>query len=332
MPGVSKGARVCKDIKLALKKYEASYGVEESKGSAGASGMHTEIKSLPGSDHDTGIQSDDIGMNDNVTMAGYQSSTGHEGLEEIASTNDMSTRIADEPHVAEDNGYRSIHLFQALEPESEARLDGDSWNMNCTPPVGDTCEERAALAIDSVSQEPQRSILADDSGSGFGLMDNERHENDNIDPLLLQDRGNTDPGVESERDPLLARALQSLEGENEMTTTAILDSLNALNIDPDTWLVVEPGLFDRKRPSLLGLQDTHRYLMTVVNVGHHWIAAVIGRESGTVDIYDPLQQEDTFRSAWLWLKPRLAHVDRHLPMEQNEPPSWQPQKIQASRA
>ncbi|RMZ14026.1 hypothetical protein D0860_02278 [Hortaea werneckii] len=62
---------------------------------------------------------------------------------------------------------------------------------------------------------------------------------------------------------------------------------------------------------------------------NHWTAAVIDRDSGQVDIYDPLQQEDTFRSAWSWPQPRFGLVDRHSPMEQNESPSWQPQNIQS---
>ncbi|RMZ09058.1 hypothetical protein D0864_01586 [Hortaea werneckii] len=321
--------RLPMDIREALKEYRASYRIEGSNGIAGASEMHTETTNLPAADHDTGIQSNDVEMNDSVSITRHQSSTETQITDEITSANDMSTRIADEPHITEDNGCRSTHLFQALETESGARLDGHSWNMNCTSPVGDTFEERAALATDSVLQEPQRCILADELAKGYGLMDNDRQGNNVIDPFLLQDGHNTDSGVESEKDALLASALQSLEGENEITTTAILTTLKALNIDPDTWLVVDPGLFERKSPYLPGLQDTHRYLITVVNVGNHWTAAVIDRDSGQVNIYDPLQQEAAFRSAWSWLQPRLGLVDRHLPMEQNEPPSWLSQKVQS---
>lgn len=65
--GVSKDEeRVPKDIDEAMNEYEASYRIEGSKRTAGANGMHTENTSQPLSGHDTGIQSDDVEMNENV--------------------------------------------------------------------------------------------------------------------------------------------------------------------------------------------------------------------------------------------------------------------------
>ncbi|KAI7490416.1 hypothetical protein KC351_g650 [Hortaea werneckii] len=235
--------------------------------------------------------SEDDDSDELMPLAGYRASNETETMNGVICANDMPAEAADESRSEQDREFRPTRLIHPKEPLS--------------------------------------SILANASGSGFDLIDNDRQGNNVIDPSLLQDGHNTESGVESEKDPLLASALQSLEGDNEITTTAILTTLKALNIDPDTWIVVDPGLFERESPYLRGLQDTHRYLITVVNVGNHWTAAVIDRDSGQVDIYDPLQQEDTFRSAWSWPQPRFGLVDRHSPMEQNESPSWQPQNIQS---
>lgn len=331
MAGVGKKSeRVCKDIEKALKNYEASCGVEGSNGISSANGTHTETTSQPAYDHDTGIQSDDVEMHGNVTMAEPQFPNEVESIDGIRCVVDMSTEIAEEPDVAKDSEFRPHLLLQALEADSRAQSDEISLGMNCTPPVIDTSEDRAVLAIDSSPEESRSSILAGESRSGFGEMYTERRENDAIDPRLLQDRQNTVPGVESEIDPLLDGALKSLQGENLMSTTAIITTLTALNINSFEWLVVEPGFFDSESSRLSGLKDTHRYLITAVNLDNHWTAAVIGRESGNVDIYDPLQQEDIFHRVWSWLVPRLAHLGKHLSMQQDKSPSWQPRKVQVS--
>ncbi|RMZ27814.1 hypothetical protein D0859_08120 [Hortaea werneckii] len=200
-----------------------------------------------------------------MPLAGYRASNETETMNGVICANDMPAEAADQSRSEQDHEFRPTRLIQYLEADSRARLDGSFLDRNCTTPVPDTFENRTIHAIDSSPKEPLGSILANASGSGFDLIDNDRQGNNVIDPSLLQDGHNTESGVESEKDPLLASALQSLEGDNEITTTAILTTLKALNIDPDTWLVVDPGLFERESPYLRGLQDTHRYLITVVN-------------------------------------------------------------------
>ncbi|GAB1739944.1 hypothetical protein NU219Hw_g4874t1 [Hortaea werneckii] len=263
-----------------------------------------------------------------MPLAGHRASNEAETMKGVVRANDMPEEAANEPHLEQDLELRPSQLFQNLEADSRARTDERFLDKNCTTQVPDTFENRAVHAINSSPDEPQGSILADELESDSEMMDNDRQENDVMDLTLLQDGYNTDPGVESEPDFLLDGALKSLEGANEMSTTAILTTLTSLNIHPHIWLVVDPGSFEWESSHLPSLRDTHRYLITVVNAGNHWTAAVIDRESGRVDIYDPLQQEDFFRSAWSLLQPLLAHMDKHLPMQQNGSPSWQPQKVQ----
>ena len=178
--GVSKDEeRVPKDIDEAMNEYEASYRIEGSNRTAGANGIHTETTSQPLSDHDTGIQSDDVEMSENVAMAERRSPTEAESIDEIKCAIDISTEIADEPHAAKDSDSRPTLILQALEADSGARLDEESLNMNCTPTVGATFEDRAVLAMDSSPKEPRGSILAE-LGSDFRSMDTDREENDAI--------------------------------------------------------------------------------------------------------------------------------------------------------
>lgn len=327
--------RVPSDIKEATWELISSYGIGSSNGIASANGMHTETTCQPASDYGTGIQNDDVEMSENVTMAGHQSSAEVEGVNKTICANDMATETTDEPHVAKASDHRPSALFRAevfalRQAESRARSDEDSLDMDGTPPVRDTLEDRAVLAINSTSD--RGPIVAAESARGHCLEDKDRQGNDVNSPVPLQESHNTGPGVESETNPLLARALQSLQGENEMSTTAIIDTLTALNTNSLEWLVVDPGQFDWQSSRLPGLRDTHRCLVTVVNVGHHWTSAVICRRSCTVEIYDPLQQEDIFDRAWSLLKPYLAHFNKQLSTQQNTSPSWQPRRVQVSAA
>lgn len=274
--------------------------------------------------------SDDDDDDEMMPAAGHRASNEAGSTTGVACANDIPAEAGDEPYLEQDHEFQPTQLFQDLEADLRARSDERLLDRSCTTPVPHTFESYADQAIDSSPKEPLGSMLADTSGSVFGLMNNDRQENDVIDLSPAKDMQNTDLGEEPRIDPLLDGALNLLKGENQISTTAILTTLTTLNIHPDTWLVVDPGSFDGESFVLPSLQDTHRYLITVVNVDNHWTAAVIDRDSGEVDIYDPLQQEDVFRRAWSWLQPRLAHFNKHLSMQQNEFPSWQSRKVQVS--
>lgn len=159
--------------------------------------------------------SDDDDNDEIMPLEGHRTSNEAETMKGVVYANDIPAGVADEPHLEQEHDFQPSQLFQDLEADSSARSDESFLDRNCTTPVRDTLKDRQDIAIDSSLEDTRGSILAVESGSGFGLMDNDRHKNDVIDLNLLQDRHYTGLGVESETDPLLDGALKSLQGENE---------------------------------------------------------------------------------------------------------------------